>query len=64
MCTIKPDPERIEALDPAGVLWYGNPDMCCRLRKVEPLQRALQGLTLTGRKGFQGGTDTTPAHRG
>ena len=55
--TIKPDPERIEALDPDGVLWYGNPDMCCRLRKVEPLQRALQGLDawITGRKGFQGG---------
>jgi phosphoadenosine phosphosulfate reductase len=58
--TIKPDPERIEALDPDGVLWYGNPDMCCRLRKVEPLQRALQGLDawITGRKGFQGGART------
>jgi phosphoadenosine phosphosulfate reductase len=58
--TIKPDPERIEALDPDGVLWFGNPDMCCRLRKVEPLQRALQGLDawITGRKGFQGGART------
>ena len=58
--TIKPDPERIEALDPDGVLWYGNPDMCCRLRKVEPLQRALEGLDawITGRKGFQGGART------
>jgi phosphoadenosine phosphosulfate reductase len=58
--TIKPDPERIEALDPDGVLWYGNPDMCCRLRKVEPLQRALQGFDawITGRKGFQGGART------
>ena len=58
--TIKPDPERIEAIDPDGVLWYGNPDMCCRLRKVEPLQRALEGLGawITGRKGFQGDART------
>ena len=55
MRTIKPDPERIEALDPDGVLWYGNPDMCCRLRKVEPLQRALQGpdALITGAKAFR-----------
>ena len=25
--TIEPDPERIEAFDPDGVLWYGNPNM-------------------------------------
>jgi len=25
-------------------LWARDPDRCCRLRKVEPLQRALQGL--------------------
>jgi phosphoadenosine phosphosulfate reductase len=60
MRTMEPDPERIEALDPDGVLWYGNPDMCCRLRKVEPMQRALKGLDawITGRKGFQGGART------
>jgi phosphoadenosine phosphosulfate reductase len=58
--TIKPDPERIEALDPDGVLWYGNPDMCCRIRKVEPLGRALAGFGawITGRKGFHGGART------
>jgi phosphoadenosine phosphosulfate reductase len=58
--SVKPDAERVEALDPDGVLWYGNPDMCCRLRKVEPLHRALKGLDawITGRKGFQGGSRT------
>lgn len=58
--TIKPDPERIEAFDPDGVLWYGNPNMCCRIRKVEPLARALAGFDawITGRKGFHGGART------
>ena len=54
--SIKPDPARVEAVDPDGVLWYGNPDMCCRVRKVEPLQAALLGFEawITGRKAFQG----------
>lgn len=55
--TVGPEPQRVEQMDPDGVLWYGNPNMCCYIRKVEPLQRALQGFDawITGRKGFQGG---------
>lgn len=55
--SIWPDPERIAALDADGVLWYGNPEMCCYLRKVEPLERALAGFdaSITGRKAFHGG---------
>jgi len=55
--SVKPDPERVDSIDPDGVLWYGNPDMCCYVRKVEPLQRALVGFDalITGRKGFHGG---------
>lgn len=55
--TIRPDPARIEAADADGVLWYGNPDMCCYIRRVEPLQRALVGFAawISGRKGFHGG---------
>ncbi|TVR83610.1 MAG: phosphoadenylyl-sulfate reductase [Rhodospirillales bacterium] len=55
--SITPDPQRVEDLDADGVLWYGNPDMCCYIRKVEPLDRALTGFaaTITGRKGFHGG---------
>jgi phosphoadenosine phosphosulfate reductase len=55
--TIRPDPSRIDAFDPDGVLWYGNPDMCCHIRKVEPMERALDGFDayITGRKRFHGG---------
>ncbi|MBK8175350.1 MAG: phosphoadenylyl-sulfate reductase [Rhodospirillales bacterium] len=54
---VKPDEDKIAAFDPDGVLWYGNPDMCCYLRKVEPLDHALKGFDawITGRKGFHGG---------
>ncbi len=55
--TVGPAPDRVEQVDPDGVLWYGNPNMCCYIRKVEPLQRALEGCDawITGRKGFQSG---------
>ena len=55
--TVAPDPARIDSVDPDGVLWYGNPNMCCYLRKVEPLNRALNGFSswISGRKGFHGG---------
>jgi phosphoadenosine phosphosulfate reductase len=55
--SIQPDLSQVEAVDPDGVLWYGNPDMCCFVRKVEPLRRALEGFdaSITGRKRFQGG---------
>jgi phosphoadenosine phosphosulfate reductase len=55
--TVAPDPKRVADLDADGVLWYGNPDMCCYIRKVEPLQKALDGFvaTISGRKGFHGG---------
>ena len=54
---LTPSPERVDGLDPDGVLWYGNPDMCCYIRKVEPYEDALNGFaaTITGRKGFHGG---------
>ncbi|MDZ7712181.1 MAG: phosphoadenylyl-sulfate reductase [Rhodovibrio sp.] len=41
--------------DPDGHLWSRNPDACCALRKVRPLERALQGFDawITGRKRFQ-----------
>lgn len=53
--TIEPDPAEVAARDPAGVLWRDDPNACCRLRKVEPLNRALSGFDawITGRKRFQ-----------
>lgn len=43
--------------DPDRELWFSDPDACCRIRKVEPLARALApfGAWINGRKRFQGG---------
>jgi phosphoadenosine phosphosulfate reductase len=56
--TLTPDPERLAAKDPHRALWMTNPDLCCHIRKTEPLQRALAGFDawLTGRKRFQNAT--------
>ncbi len=56
--TIRPDREELFARDPDGILHIMNPDACCALRKVEPLQNALSefGGWLTGRKRYQGGS--------
>ncbi len=45
------------AIDPKNVLWKTDTDACCDLRKVRPLEPALQGFTawITGRKRFHGG---------
>jgi phosphoadenosine phosphosulfate reductase len=53
--TVTPDPERVLGADPHRALWMTNPDLCCRIRKTEPLARALKGFDawFTGRKRFQ-----------
>ncbi len=53
--TITPDPERVAASDSHRALWMTNPDLCCHIRKTEPLARALEGFDawFTGRKRFQ-----------
>ena len=53
--SVTPDPAALAARDPKGVLWSQNPDACCALRKVEPLERALKPYDawFTGRKAFQ-----------
>jgi phosphoadenosine phosphosulfate reductase len=55
--SIKPLPETLSREDPESDLWFSNPDACCRIRKVEPLARALQPFSawINGRKRFQGG---------
>lgn len=61
--SVAPDPERLARIDPEDVLWYGNPDMCCYVRKVEPLHRALEpfAASISGRKRFHGdGRATLP----
>ena len=54
----RPDPRLLAQKDATGLRWSYDPDGCCALRKVEPLQRALGGFDtwISGRKGFQAGT--------
>jgi phosphoadenosine phosphosulfate reductase len=55
--SIKPLEEALSREDPERELWFSDPDACCRIRKVEPLQRALAPFSawINGRKRFQGG---------
>ena len=54
--SIKPAEETLSREDPDRDLWFSDPDACCRIRKVEPLARALKPFDawLNGRKRFQG----------
>jgi phosphoadenosine phosphosulfate reductase len=55
--SIKPVEETLSREDPDRELWFSDPDACCRIRKVEPLARALAPFSawVNGRKRFQGG---------
>nr|WP_249133446.1 MULTISPECIES: phosphoadenylyl-sulfate reductase [unclassified Bradyrhizobium] len=55
--SIKPLEETLSRADPDRELWFSDPDACCRIRKVEPLARALAPFSawINGRKRFQGG---------
>jgi phosphoadenosine phosphosulfate reductase len=55
--SIKPDEATLLREDSERELWFTDPDACCRIRKVEPLARALKPFSawINGRKRFQGG---------
>ena len=55
--SVKPLDEALSHEDPGRELWFSDPDACCRIRKVEPLSRALAPFSawINGRKRFQGG---------
>jgi phosphoadenosine phosphosulfate reductase len=55
--SIKPLQEALRREDGNRELWFSDPDACCRIRKVEPLKRALAPFDawINGRKRFQGG---------
>jgi phosphoadenosine phosphosulfate reductase len=55
--SIAPDAAALQRHDPDGTLWRRDSDACCRLRKVEPLARALAPFdaVISGRKRYQGG---------
>lgn len=54
---LRPAPDNLQAHDPDGVLWRDAPDACCHIRKVVPLNEALDGFDawINGRKRIQGG---------
>jgi phosphoadenosine phosphosulfate reductase len=55
--SIKPLEQTLSREDPERELWFSDPDACCRIRKVEPLARALKPFSawINGCKRFQGG---------
>jgi phosphoadenosine phosphosulfate reductase len=54
---VRPRPAALARHDPDGSLWSREPDLCCDIRKTDPLQDALEGFVawITGRKRFQAG---------
>jgi phosphoadenosine phosphosulfate reductase len=54
---LRPQYQDLAVHDPSADLWQTDTDACCRIRKVLPLDRALEGFEgwITGRKRFQGG---------
>jgi phosphoadenosine phosphosulfate reductase len=54
---LTPDEKTLGRIDPQGELWSQQPNRCCWLRKVEPLDRAMKeyGIEamITGRKRYQ-----------
>ena len=54
---VRPRAAALRRHDPTGDLWRREPDLCCHIRKTEPLQEALEGFAcwITGRKRFQAG---------
>lgn len=55
---IGPDPDRLAEVDPKQLRWSYDPDGCCAVRKVAPLDAALGAFDtwITGRKRHQSAT--------
>jgi len=62
--TITPDQNDIGSDDPKGNLWAKDPNRCCFIRKVKPLNDVLSGFEgwASGRKRFQGGVRSLLPH--
>jgi phosphoadenosine phosphosulfate reductase len=58
LVVLTPDPEDLAKKDETGLRWSYDPDGCCEIRKVRPLEKALAGFdaSFTGRKAFQAQT--------
>ena len=68
---LRPRFQDLATQDPNSDLWRRDTDACCNIRKVIPLDLALEGFDawITGRKRFQGGdrlrlqvVEETPSH--
>ena len=57
LVTARPDQLSLAQNDRHEQLFADDPDLCCHIRKTEPLESALRGFAawITGRKRFQGG---------
>jgi phosphoadenosine phosphosulfate reductase len=58
LVVLTPDPADLAKKDETGLRWSYDPDGCCEIRKVKPLEKALAGYdaSFTGRKAFQAAT--------
>lgn len=58
LVVLTPDPEDLARRDETGLRWSYDPDGCCEIRKVRPLEKALAHFdaSFTGRKAFQAKT--------
>jgi phosphoadenosine phosphosulfate reductase len=56
--SVRPSGAQLAAWDPDGRLWQKDVDLCCAIRKTNPLDGALEGFGawITGRKRSQAGT--------
>ena len=56
--SVTPDPDVLAKKDETGLRWSYDPDGCCDIRKVEPMNRAKHGLDawISGRKAFHSTT--------
>lgn len=58
LVVLTPDAQDLAKKDETGLRWSYDPDGCCEIRKVKPLEKALAGFdaSFTGRKAFQAKT--------
>ncbi|MDI7775636.1 phosphoadenylyl-sulfate reductase [Asticcacaulis sp. EMRT-3] len=61
LINLRADRDEAAEEDAKGTLWRSNPDACCDLRKVRPLNRLMEGYGawISGRKRHQSATRTS-----
>jgi phosphoadenosine phosphosulfate reductase len=58
LVVLTPDADELAKKDETGLRWSYDPDGCCEIRKVRPLEKAMAhyDASFTGRKAFQAAT--------